>query len=232
MDILFFAALAVFIFFKLREQFGKVDEEKKRDSIRDFIKEQANPQTTNHSTNQPKIVAIPAVGVVVANDIPIPIDEKSKKILDNLSDDLKTNFESAVSKAKLSANQFLEGAKSAFEIILSAFSIGDLSTLKPLLSEKIYLQFAAAIEDRKSKNQFLHTKIISIDESKIISADMIENFSQIKIVFSSKQINYILDSRNEIIFGSKTEINTVNDNWTFKKDCNSPNPNWILVSTS
>ncbi len=231
MDILFFAALAVFIFFKLREQFGKVDEEKKRDSIRDFIKEQANPNATNNSTNQPKIVATSAVEVV-ANDIPIPIDEKSKKILDNLSGDLKTNFELAVSKAKLSANQFLEGAKSAFEIILSAFSIGDLPTLKPLLSEKIYLQFAAAIEDRRSKNQFLHTKIISIDESKIISADMIENFSQIKIVFSSKQINYILDSGNEIVFGSKTEINTVNDNWTFKKDCNSPNPNWILVSTS
>ncbi len=236
MDILFFAALAVFIFFKLREQFGKVDEEQKRDSIRSLIKEQTkttNPNPANNQqTNQPKLLSVPGVGIVAVSSASAPIDEKSKRILDSLSGDLKADLVSTLEQAKLSPSQFLEGAKSAFEIILSAFSIGDLATLKPLLSEKIFLQFQAAIEDRKAKNHFLNTKIIAIDESKITSAKMIENFTQITIAFVSKQINYILDGKNEIILGSKTEISTVNDVWTFKKDCNSPNPNWLLVSTS
>jgi len=234
MDILFFAALAVFIFFKLREQFGKVDDGQKRDSIRDFIKEKTNivNPPDNNQNNQPKLVAVPGVGIVIANPVLNPIDEKSQKILDSLDENLKADLSLVLKKAKLPPVQFLEGARSAFEIILTAFSIGDLPTLKPLLSEQLFLQFLASIEDRKSHGQFLNTKIISIDESKIINSKMVENFAQITIAFASKQINYIVDIKNEIVTGSKTQINTISDNWTFKKDCDSSNPNWLLSSTS
>jgi predicted lipid-binding transport protein (Tim44 family) len=239
MDILFFAAIAVFIFFKLREQLGKVDEDQKRDSIRKFIKEQTKTVYSNQEQNQesnqdnsPKIVAIPGVGIVVANAAQNPVDEKSQKILNSLDSTLKANLELALQKAKLSAAIFLDGAKSAFEIILSSFSIGDLPTLKSLLSEKIFLQFQAAIEDRKAKNETLNTKIISIDEANITDAKIENNFAIITIAFKSKQINYVENVQKEVIFGNKTEINSVIDKWTFKKDCNSPNPNWLLVSTS
>jgi predicted lipid-binding transport protein (Tim44 family) len=238
MDILFFAAIAVFIFFKLREQLGKVDEEQKRDSIKKFIKEQTRIIDPNQAQNQSsdqsnssKIVAIPGVGIV-ASAAENQIDEKSQKILDGLEQNLKTDLELVLQKTKLSASSFLEGAKSAFEIIISSFSIGDLPTLKILLSEKIFLQFQAAIEDRKSKNELLNTKIISIDEANITSAKIENNFAIVSIVFKSKQINYVENNQKEVIFGNKTEINTVIDSWTFKKDYNSPNPNWLLAATS
>ncbi len=234
MDILFFAAIAVFIFFKLREQLGKVDEDQKRDSIRKFIKEQTkiiNPDKSKNQPNTPKVVAIPGVGIV-SDAAKNPIDEKSKKILDNLEPDLKANLELVLKKSKLSAASFLDGAKSAFEVIISSFSIGDLPALKSLLSEKIFLQFQAAIEDRKSQNSLLNTKIISIDETNITTAKIENNFAIITIVFKSKQINYVENDQKEVISGNKTEINTVIDSWTFKKDCNSTNPNWLLASTS
>ncbi len=237
MDILIFAAIAVFIFFKLFEQFGKVDEEQKRDSIKNFIKEKTktsdSSNTANPDDNQPRLVAIPGVGIVENNPSQvIVLDEKSQKILEGLSGDLRTNLLIILGQNSLSPSQFVEGAKSAFEIILSAFAIGDLATLKPLISEKIFLQFEADIQNRKSVNQSLNIKIISIDESKITSAKMIENFAHITVNFVSKQINYIVSEKDEIIFGSKTEISTVNDVWTFKKDCNSLDPNWLLVATS
>jgi len=251
MDILFFAAIAVFIFFKLREQLGKVDEDQKRDSIKKFIKEQVrivNPnQTKNKSKDQPqgqtkgqpqsqensqKIITIPGIGIVVANDSENKIDEKSQKILDGLELNLKSDLELVLQKTKLSASTFLEGAKSAFEIIISSFSIGDLATLKVLLSEKIFLQFKASIEDRNSRNESLNTKIISIDEANITSAKMENGFAIVAIAFKSKQINYVENNQKEVISGNKTEINTVIDNWTFKKDYNSANPNWLLVATS
>jgi predicted lipid-binding transport protein (Tim44 family) len=239
MDILFFAAIAVFIFFKLREQLGKIDEEQKKDAIRKFIKEQTKSIDSNLDQNQsqdqqnsPKVVAIPGVGIVVAKSVENQIDDKSKKILDGLEENLRKDLTKVLQKANLSAASFMDGAKNAFEIIISSFSIGDLPTLKLLLSEKIFLQFQVAIEDRKSKSELLNTKIISIDEANIVLAKMEDNFAIITILFKSKQINYIENSQKEIIFGNKNQINTIIDNWTFKKDCNSSNPNWILVSTN
>ena len=224
MDIIFFAAVAVFIFFKLREQLGKVDKEQKRDSIRSLIKEQT--KTINQNPNNISEIN-PATP-----ETPNPIDLKSQKILDSLDDNLKTNLNLILDQVKLSPSQFLEGAKSAFEIILSAFSIGDLPTLKPLLSEKIFLQFQVEIETRNKNAQFLHIKIISIDEANIINAKMDDNFASITIAFKSKQISYLENIQKEIISGNKTEINSVADSWTFKKDCTSQNPNWLLVLTS
>lgn len=236
MDILILAAIAVFIFFKLFEQFGKIDEDKnpdqKKESIRDFIKEQTNTSSNPSQENPTKLIAIPGIGIIDSREI--QFDEQSKKIVNELSnnDELKSSFLDVLLKTNLTPSQFISGAKSAFEIILSAFSLGDLATLRPLISEKIFLQFQSDIQNRKSANQSLNIKIISIDENKILGAKVIDSFAQITIGFVSKQINYVLDDKNEVIFGNKTEISTVNDVWTFKKDYTSSDPNWILVSTS
>ena len=226
MEILFFAAVAVFILFKLREQLGKVDKDQKRNSIRQFLNEQTK------IINQTKPDAVN--DVIIVSDVvnQKPMDEKSQQILVELDEDLKTSVIAVLDKAKLPANAFLVGAKNAFEIIISAFSIGDLPTLKPLLSEKIFLQFQTAIIDRNTKGEILNTKIISIDEANITSAKLEKQFGYITIMFKTKQINYIENDKNEVIFGSKNDINTITDNWTFKKDCDSKNPNWLLSSTS
>ncbi|MCE3254739.1 MAG: calcium-binding protein [Rickettsiaceae bacterium] len=223
MDILIFAAIAVFIFFKLREQLGKVDEDQKRDSIKKFVKERAEISDQNQFDDH----VTPGFGTIQ----PQEVDKKSQEILATLRGDLKSNFELALQKSNLSPIQFLEGAKSAFEIIISSFSIGDLSALKPLLSEKIFLQFKTAVEDRKSKKEVLHTKIISIDEAKIVGAMIEDNFASITVAFRSKQINYIENEQGQVTFGSKTEINSIDDIWMFKRDCSSDNPNWLVVST-
>jgi predicted lipid-binding transport protein (Tim44 family) len=60
----------------------------------------------------------------------------------------------------------------------------------------------------------------------------LENNASIVIKFVSKQINYICDKEEKIIEGKKDEINEITDIWTFKKDLTSPNPNWIINSTS
>lgn len=228
MEILIFAAIAVFIFFKLFEQFGKIDEEQKKDTIRDFIKEQTKTSASNQD-NQPKLVAVPGLGIVMTNE-PV-FDEGSNQILNELDEKLKNDFVGALSKTNLSPIQFVNGAKSAFEIILSAFALGDLQTLKPLISEKIFLQFEAEIKNRKSLNQTLHIKIISIDEAKITAADVVDKFVKINISFVSKQVNYVVNEKDEVVFGNKTQINTIKDIWTFRKDYTSSDPNWVLVAS-
>jgi predicted lipid-binding transport protein (Tim44 family) len=238
MEILFFAAIAVFILFKLREQLGKVDEDQKRSSIKKFLKEQTKITGQNQKStqdNNPILMNPDNKKDITANlntDNFQPVDEKSQKIIDGLDGALKSDLELVLKTTNLSANVFLTGAKNAFEIIISTFSIGNLEILQPLLSEKIFLQFQTAINERNTKGEILHTKIISINEANITSATLEGQFGYITILFSTKQINYVENNKKEIILGSKIDINIVADSWTFKKDCKSRNPNWLLSSTS
>lgn len=228
-DIIFFAAVAIFIFFKLREQLGKVDEEQKRNSIKQFIRE----QTKNSESSQPANSTVPDLVIATpANQIQNQVDFKSQKILDALDEPVKSDLKNALQKTNLSAAQFLDGANKAFEMVLEGFAAGNLAVLKPLLSDKIFTQFSETIKKRQDSAQVLTTKIVAISQSKILSANIVDNSAIISVQFTSEQINYISNSAGEIIFGSKTEINQINDNWTFKKDCASQNPNWLIVATS
>jgi predicted lipid-binding transport protein (Tim44 family) len=226
MDILFFAAIAIFIFIKLRNELGKVDDNQKRDAIKKFIKEQ-----TKNSKNSATIIEVSENSAVEAKQTNQD-DEKSQKILEAIKEPIKSNLQSILQKTNLSASQFINGANSAFEIVLESFAANNLQALKPLLSEKIYADFEKAVSKRKSEKQTLHTKIVSIKKSYITDAKIVDNFAIITVEFISEQINYITDDKGEFVFGSKHDIDQVKDVWTFKKDCNSSNPNWLVVSTS
>ena len=49
--------------------------------------------------------------------------------------------------------------------------------------------------------------------------------------FVSEQINFIKDKADEIIEGSKSQIESVTDIWTFERDLKSTKPNWVVVGT-
>ncbi|MFT6332553.1 MAG: putative lipid-binding transport protein (Tim44 family) [Lentimonas sp.] len=232
MDILFFAVVAVFIFFKLFEQFGKVDEDQKNQSkkrnsqkygaVKNFIKEK-----TKYSYSQE--AQEPAAKV---QPIKTPIDEKSQKIVEDLDIKLQSELNSILQKINLSPSQFIEGAKSAFEIVISSFSLGKIDDLKPLTSQKTLENFNKEIERRKIEQQTLNSKIISIDNCKITDVKTVKTVAHITILFESKQINYITNDKGGVVSGSKNQITQMNDSWTFKKDLQSANLNWQLSSIS
>lgn len=228
MDIIFFAAIAFYIFFRLNKQLGKIDEEE-RNQIQIKIAQKKEDlaliqQQIAAQQKQEKIV-----GAKTTDEAKNSAEEK---IFASLDETTKANLIPILQSCKISAEFFLNGAKSAFEMVIKAFSSADLTTLKFLLSEKIYQGFEAAVNQRKSSEQTLVTNLISIEKAEIISAMTFENFASIAVKFSSKQINYITDKDGRIIEGKKDEISEISDVWTFKKDLNSSNPNWAISSTS
>jgi predicted lipid-binding transport protein (Tim44 family) len=118
MEIILLAALAAFIFFKLRNELGKVDEEQKRSQIKNFIKAQT---INSSSTAIPDNIAI------------IEVDEKSQKIFRQLSPEIRDNLELVLKNTNISAANFVFGAQKAFEMIIEAFAGGDIKALKPLI---------------------------------------------------------------------------------------------------
>ena len=223
MDIIFFAAIAFFIFYKLNKQLGKVDEEEKKNielkvvSAREKILEAQ--QVIKQQQQQQSSLAVETDNQV------------NEKILNSLDPATKENFGNILNRTNISAEFFVNGVKSAFEMILKAFASADLETLKFLLSDKIFKGFESAIIQRKSAEKTLITNLISVEKSEIISAFIFENNASIVIKIVSKQINYIIDSKGEIVEGRKDEINEITDIWTFKKDINSANPNWVVSDT-
>ena len=113
---------------------------------------------------------------------------------------------------------FLEGAKKAFEIIITAFNKGDKKTLKNLVSNDVYNAFEAAI-DQGSNNpnaQFYSLVIEGVESAKVENGII-----KIAVTFISEQI---LENNEDKILKNK-------DTWVFEKPEGSSDPSWLLVST-
>ena len=114
--------------------------------------------------------------------------------------------------------QFLEGAKKAFEIIITSFNNGDTKTLKNLVSKDVYLAFEKAINENQNNpsSQFYSLLIDSVEDAKVEN-----NIISISINFVSEQM---LNNDEGKIIKNK-------DTWTFEKPVSSSSPIWILTQT-
>ena len=224
MDIIIFAIIAIVIFYKLNKQLGKIDEEEKR-SIEDKVSLMRRMQDELLKKNSPNNQTQSSQQKLIGQSSTI-------QGLENLDEATKQNLEAIFASCNISYEFFINGAKSAFEMVLKAFCEGDISTLKMLLSEKNFLAFQKALNQRNVDQQKLTTNLIAIEKAEIISAITLENNASIVVKFVTKQINYICDKDDKVIDGKKDAINQITDIWTFKKDLTIANPNWIINATS
>jgi predicted lipid-binding transport protein (Tim44 family) len=227
MDIIFFAAIAFFIFYKLSKEFGKIDESEKAEIQKKLLKKREEfTKIQQQILKQPGATA--EIKVVGEKDSA----KNEEKFFAQLDEANRKNFVTILERSKITAEFFVQGAKTAFEMIVKAFAAADLDMLKFLLSEKIFKGFEAAINGRKSEEKSLVTNLISIEKSDVISALILDNFAVVTMKIVSKQINYVTNKTGEIVQGRKDEIAEVTDVWTFKRDLNSQSPNWIVSSTN
>ena len=128
-------------------------------------------------------------------------------------------------------NDFLKGAKVAYESIITNFSKGDLKSIKTLLDKNVYDQFDDAIKDKKTKNLISQTTFIGINSVEIKEHSQNKNMFEVTVEFVSEIISCIKDKDNKIISGDSEKVKKVHDIWKFSKDSRSPNPNWLLIDT-
>jgi len=158
--------------------------------------------------------------------IPDQLKKEFKKI------NINSNISNEVFSEQTQIN-FLEGAKIAYETIITDFSDSDnkLIASKPLLSKKIHDQFQVALSDRKKKGYFAEITFIGIKSAVIKTHKKIENSLEVTVDFVSEIITCIKDKDKKIVSGNSEKIKTVYDTWVFSKDIKSSNPNWLLIDT-
>ncbi|CAO4171049.1 Tim44/TimA family putative adaptor protein [Methylorubrum populi] len=126
---------------------------------------------------------------------------------------------------------FLEGAKGAYEVIVTAFAQGDRKTLRPLLSREVYDGFDRVISEREKRRETVETTFISIDKAEIVAIEVKNRAAQITVRFLSNLITATRDADGKVIDGNAETGVEVPDVWTFARTLGSRDPNWQLVAT-
>jgi predicted lipid-binding transport protein (Tim44 family) len=129
-------------------------------------------------------------------------------------------FEIQLADKRFDAAKFLDGARTAYRLIVTSFEKGDRAALKPLLSTEVYDGFAAAIDARGSApNPYTFT---DIRDARILSGTVQDGMMDIAVSFTATY-----DAAGSI--GAPQEVTDI---WTFARPANAADPNWTLLATS
>jgi predicted lipid-binding transport protein (Tim44 family) len=128
--------------------------------------------------------------------------------------------------------EFLNGAKIAYETIITDFSDNDnkLTSSKPLLNNEIFNQFNEALKERDSRGHYAEITFIGINSAVIKEHKKIGKILNVTVDFIAEVITCIKDKEKKIISGDPEKIKKIYDTWVFSRDTTSANPNWQLVN--
>lgn len=127
--------------------------------------------------------------------------------------------------------KFLEGAKSAYRMILEAFWKGDVETLRFLVDDEVRAAFEQAIADRTARGEVLDNRLVAIERATIAAASVEGRVAQITVRFDADIVAVTRDAEGTLISGSLSDAVTTHDLWTFARGLRSDDPNWKLVET-
>ena len=133
---------------------------------------------------------------------------------------------------KRDQTEFLNGAKIAYETIITDFSDNDnkIISSKPLLSKEIYNQFNEALKQRSARGHYAEITFIGINSAEIKEHKKIDKIFNVTVDFIAEVITCIKDKDKKIISGDPEKIKKIYDTWVFSRDITSENPNWQLVN--
>ncbi len=212
-DIILFAMLAAFLIYRLGSVLGKrTGHEQKR----------PDPFVTNGAEEQREDNVISLLDRT-------PEPETS-------SMEPGSPLEAALTQIKLADQTFDEaafivGATAAFEMVVNSFAEGDTETLRNLLSDEAYENFAMAIHDREAQERTHETTVVGVDVVEIIEAEMQDQNALVTVKYVSEQVNVTREANGNVAEGDPSAVVRITDIWTFARNASSSDPNWTLVAT-
>lgn len=218
-----FLVLAVFILLRLRSVLG-TRTGSERPPYDPYAPREAQPARANEN-----VVTLPTRAETPTEIVP-PAD-RWKGVAEPGSTTARGLDAIAAADPEFEPGSFLQGARTAYEMIVTAFAGGDTKTLKGLLTKDVYESFAAAIAERERRGETVQTTFVSIDKAAIREAEMNGATAQIEVRFTSQLVTVTRDRDGAITDGSPDKVTEVVDKWTFARDADSRDPNWKLVST-
>jgi len=191
LDIVIFAMIAVFLGLRLRSVLGRRNAD------------QDQPPRPPQDLGAP-VIDLAARRVPPAADTSRPQDPMAQI---------------AAADPGFNPEQFLAGAQWAFETIVKAFAAGDKQALRPLLSDQVYGDFTAAIDQRGGGPDEHGSELVRIVSATFDEARLDGRMAEISVRFVSEQHT-----------PGGEDVRLI-DLWRFARDVSSKDPNWRLVAT-
>jgi predicted lipid-binding transport protein (Tim44 family) len=127
------------------------------------------------------------------------------------------------------AGEFIDGAKSAYRMILEAFWAGREDDYAPFVSDEVKAAFASAIAERTEQGHVLDNRLITIERAIISEAELVGGEASVTVTFDADIAAVTRNSDGGVVAGSLTDAVVTHDSWTFSRNVKSSDPNWILT---
>ncbi|MFL2844760.1 MAG: Tim44/TimA family putative adaptor protein [Candidatus Puniceispirillaceae bacterium] len=126
---------------------------------------------------------------------------------------------------------FVQGATSAFEMILSAYADGDQAQLQRLLSYDLSNTFMQTIHERTVAKESLEITVNEIREVSILNVELVDAVAAVTVHFHTMQTRIARNEHGDVMDDGDTEPREFTDIWTFERDLTLSDPNWKLAET-
>lgn len=229
-EIVILAAVAAFFVFKLRSVLGKRTGHEKRSDFDPFRQAEERSREPEE-----KVIKLPDRGGERAGRR-LDEEELLEEPQEDQAADADTPGAAGLTQIKLAdrafdKKEFLAGARAAFEMVIGAYAAGDSKSLRPLLANDVYEDFAGAMKQREDAKETLETTLIGITSADILEAELRQKTAFVTVKFVSEQVNVTRDAEGRIVDGDPNHVAKVTDIWTFARNTRSRDPNWALVAT-
>jgi predicted lipid-binding transport protein (Tim44 family) len=220
-DIILFVMIAIFLVLRLRGVLGRRDGH--QGDFPDIFKQALKKEKQDDDEENDNVISLNPETVDTNDQLDVEPDPQTP-----LQMQLNTI---ASADRDFDPEEFISGARIAFEYILGAYAGGKAKALKPMLSADVFANFDVSIREREEAGQVMEETLIGISEVKLVDAEMEGTVAQITVKFTSDQVHALSDRDGNIVDGDPDKIVSVTDFWTFARDTRSRDPNWSLAAT-
>ncbi len=120
--------------------------------------------------------------------------------------------------------KFLQGARTAYEMIVKAFVAGDRDALKPLTEPKVFEAFDRAIKVREEASRTESIDFLQPVRADLEAAEVEGDKARLKVRFLAEFRARTKDAAGEAVDDRRTA-----EVWTFSRLLTSRDPNWMLA---
>jgi predicted lipid-binding transport protein (Tim44 family) len=178
------------------------------------------------------IIPMPRATEPVRRDQPAPIDADARPEETTPDTPLSAELRAiASSDRSFDPLRFVDGAKIAYEMIVTAYAKGDRKALKSLLSKEVMESFGRGLDEREKRGDKVDFTFVGLDRTEIVEAENADGIARITVRFAAKVISVTHAPDGTVTDGDASRLTDLVDVWTFARETKSSDPNWRLVET-
>lgn len=161
------------------------------------------------------------------------VDRDITDHVDDGSEAAKALAAMKVAEPSFNVGEFLQGARSAYEMILMAFEQGDMEAVKPFIADDVYEAFTDVIRQREEQGLTIDANFVGMREVSLVDASFERDTStgEVTVRFIGELTSVVRNAEGEIVEGDPQSIKRQKDVWSFARQMGTGDPNWQLVAT-